>query len=770
MRLDQQLALNNGKKLSYIDLQELNKDYKNPSTYKYDLDSVKQRGQERVTDVLKLLPWCNSHNSHENIKKVLDVGCGDGFVGYYFAKASHDAYAIDTNDWRNELVKNNVRFTKESIDNKTSFSSDFFDLILSFNAFEHFSDPESALTEMLRILKPGGYLYLDFAPLFNSAHGLHAYKYIHIPFCQVLFSKDDMDRYMSNDLHIDVSVSDPRPFVNEWSLRQYQQLWKKVEGIVDVVFYEEVKSDVAKDVYNKYNECFTLGEEEYFTQRIKVLFVKKEPGLSQCQLSTNSKLLNCSVMDISICSVCGGDEFKPGWKGRLTPTGLNPACVKCGSLERHRVFHDVNQLLPKKWFVKSKILKISDDKFVDKSLHNEAEITVSGVVNDFDIPKLDIPSEQYDCIMCNYVLGHVGDDVGAVSELLMSLKESGLLQVTVHSPLLIGKTRDWGGADPQQSNLFRFYGKDIWSRFASLLQGYSVFSYIGKDSVTGTCEIVYFVTQNEQFVRYFEDSIHFSLEPSSFVVTTFGSYSKIDYNLTTKTQLLNWRVEHQDFVSFREKMIGYSEKDYTNCNLKHVQDLCLFDFMRKHISPGSKVLEIGGGLSRILSFFKDDVEGWNLDKCEGIGNGPTKVPEDQGYTFLPAYIGSFDKKLPDAYFDLVFSISVVEHINEVDDVLHNILSDIDRVLKPGGYSVHCIDCRFPPKSTPSIDNRRLAKYMISHYGFSPQYVLDNHENEDVFHMSGEAYDKFWKKACHDRPHDLDGLPFNIFLAVQKQEA
>jgi len=191
------------------------------------------------------------------------------------------------------------------------------------------------------------------------------------------------------------------------------------------------------------------------------------------------------------------------------------------------------------------------------------------------------------------------------------------------------------------------------------------------------------------------------------------------------------------------------------------------NFIRKNIQPGAKVLQIGGGYSRILSFFKDETEGWNLDKCEGIGNGPTKLPQDQGYTFLPAYIGSFDKRLPDAYFDLVFSISVVEHINEGDDVLQNILNDIDRVLKPGGYSVHCIDCRFPPKRSPSIDNRRLAKYMIQHYGYDPRYVIDTHKNDDIFSMSGLAYDRFWEKACHNRPHELDGLPFNIFLAVQK---
>jgi SAM-dependent methyltransferase len=180
------------------------------------------------------------------------------------------------------------------------------------------------------------------------------------------------------------------------------------------------------------------------------------------------------------------------------------------------------------------------------------------------------------------------------------------------------------------------------------------------------------------------------------------------------------------------------------------------------------MLEIGGGYSRILPFFKDEIEGWNLDKFEGVGNGPKQIPKDHEYILVTENLGVFDDRLPDEYFDLVFSISVLEHINEPDDILQNIMRDIDRILKPGGYSVHCIDCRFPPASNPSIDARRMAKYMILQYGLSPQYVIDTHKNDDVFYMSGLAYDRFWKKACNNRPHELDGLPFNIFLAVQKE--
>lgn len=519
------------------------------------------------------------------------------------------------------------------------------------------------------------------------------------------------------------------------------------------------------------------------------------------QLSTfdykGNIMTNNSSPSKPICNICGGNEFKPGWNGRLASTQKNPACVSCGSVERHRISYNVYHVLPKEWFMYAKLLKISDDKSIDTNLFKDVEISIYGGSNSINIENIDRPSETYDWIICNHVLEHVEKDVRAVRELLRILKKSGVFQFMVPSPLRVEKTNDWGYADPKICDHYRTYGKDVASRFSSQLKGYKLFSHIGKDSVTDTDDIIYFVTKNKKVIEFLKNSSSFDAEfvdkgvptdekhseVNSFehlkekaehlkekgpnVLFSFLLYTQLDFNLTTKTEVATWYNEHDDFVSFREKMIGYPEKDFMNSNLKLVQDLCMYNFIRENIWSGARVLEIGGGSSRILSFFKDEVEGWNLDKCEGIGNGPTNIPEDQGDTFVPAYIGQFDKRLPDNYFDLVFSISVLEHINEGEDVLQKILCDIDRLLKPGGFSVHCIDCRFPPKSSPSISNRKLAEHMILNYGFSPQYIIDNHDNEDVFHMSGKAYDRFWKKACNNRPYEIDGLPFNIFLAVQK---
>ena len=142
--------------------------------------------------------------------------------------------------------------------------------------------------------------------------------------------------------------------------------------------------------------------------------------------------------------------------------------------------------------------------------------------------------------------------------------------------------------------------------------------------------------------------------------------------------------------NFDEELFGYLV-DPLNCDLKIYQDLFIYSFMKFNVPKGSKILDIGGGDSRILKYFKDDYECWNIDKLEGVGNGPTDI-DTSGFRLVYDYMGNFNKELPDDYFDVVFSISTLEHV-PLDDVetYENIRKDINRVLKPGGLSLHCID-------------------------------------------------------------------------------
>ncbi|QJT09810.1 class I SAM-dependent methyltransferase [Oceanidesulfovibrio marinus] len=239
--------------------------------------------------------------------------------------------------------------------------------------------------------------------------------------------------------------------------------------------------------------------------------------------------------------------------------------------------------------------------------------------------------------------------------------------------------------------------------------------------------------------------------------------------LTSATEVARMCEAYPEFLAVRRKFYGESDDDYTKARLKLAQDLCICDFFHYHVTKGAKVLEIGGGFSRLLEYLQDDVEGWNLDKFEGWGNGPTDIPKDTGFKIVPNYIGAYDKNIPDNYFDIVYSISVLEHINLEDEALDDVIQDMERVLKPGGFSVHCIDCRFPPNLAPDISNRRMLKHLMKHYGLSENFIYANHDHENVYHMSAYAYNAYWKSSCGNRPYELDGLPFNIFVAVQKPE-
>jgi ubiquinone/menaquinone biosynthesis C-methylase UbiE len=211
--------------------------------------------------------------------------------------------------------------------------------------------------------------------------------------------------------------------------------------------------------------------------------------------------------------------------------------------------------------------------------------------------------------------------------------------------------------------------------------------------------------------------------------------------------------------------------DYVNpltSDLKRYQDLLVFSFIRRNVPKGSKILEVGGGQSRILARLSKEYECWNVDKLEGVGNGP-KVAQQDNVTLIKSYIGDFSKDIPSSYFDLVFSVSALEHVPESDlQFFTHILDDINRIMRPNGTSIHAFDIVFQNnriKRMNSFINHVFKNVNTENKYIDPELAI---MSEDFYLMGKEAYDKIWKRITNQEMSSF-GEPTSI-NAIWKKSA
>jgi len=97
-------------------------------------------------------------------KRVLDAGCGSGRHTYYAAKNGAEVWAIDIGS-AVEVAKSNTQHSgnvhvAQADIHHLPFEPESFDLIYSIGVLHHLPDPESAFHNLLRYLKPGGWIHI----------------------------------------------------------------------------------------------------------------------------------------------------------------------------------------------------------------------------------------------------------------------------------------------------------------------------------------------------------------------------------------------------------------------------------------------------------------------------------------------------------------------------------------------------------------------------------------------------------------------------------
>jgi len=95
-------------------------------------------------------------------KRILEIGSGKGTMVNYLSKQGYDIIGTEINEKYISFAKNNfsIKLKKMSGEN-IKFKDNSFDLVISFDVFEHIPNSDKHLQEVKRVLKPKGHYLLQ---------------------------------------------------------------------------------------------------------------------------------------------------------------------------------------------------------------------------------------------------------------------------------------------------------------------------------------------------------------------------------------------------------------------------------------------------------------------------------------------------------------------------------------------------------------------------------------------------------------------------------
>ena len=243
--------------------------YDYPEKYGYDQQTLERRGRERAIELIKSLPNKNNYPTD-----FLELACGDGMVSCALQKFGKVTTGIDIqpNCFNERAAIEGVSFHRMNAGN-LQFENETFDCVFSYAAFEHFAEAERVLKEAIRVVRKGGYIYLNFGPLYMSPFGLHAYRSLTVPYCQFFFPPEILENFTKKK---GLKPPDFRS-INCWSLEDYRELWIRHSNTLERMRYYEYRNVSHIDLIMRFPSCFkskTNSFEDLIVSEIEILFKK----------------------------------------------------------------------------------------------------------------------------------------------------------------------------------------------------------------------------------------------------------------------------------------------------------------------------------------------------------------------------------------------------------------------------------------------------------------------------------------------------------------
>jgi len=252
-------------------LPRLQKECRAPVGYGYEADEVARRARLTHDRLVHLIPRL----ARRRIRTTLELGAYDAMTSAVLAARGCEAVALDLDadhvDPRARAA--GVRFERMNAES-LAFDTGSIDLVFSYNAFEHFEHPDRVLEESLRVVRPGGFVYLCFGPLYYSPWGLHEYQAFTVPYCHLLFPEEVLRRFARDHDLGPLDFDD----VNRWPVDRYRALWRRVAPRARILRYYERRVLAHLDLVTAHPSCFrskTTRFDDLTVAHVEVLFRRR---------------------------------------------------------------------------------------------------------------------------------------------------------------------------------------------------------------------------------------------------------------------------------------------------------------------------------------------------------------------------------------------------------------------------------------------------------------------------------------------------------------
>ena len=218
-------------------------------------------------------------------KEVLDMGCGAAGKSLYYVSlgAAHvtgvdivEHYKAEAEAMAAELgYADRFTFVLGSA-YEMPFADRCFDTVIMNDFMEHVDNPEAALREAMRLVRPGGRIYINFPPYYHPT-GAHLSDAINIPWVQLFYSDDalicaykelirgvpDEQERLALRFYTDENGVEKIGYINKMTLKKFRGILKSLG--VTPYYYREVplrkyfalfaKLPVIKELFVKMAVC-----------------------------------------------------------------------------------------------------------------------------------------------------------------------------------------------------------------------------------------------------------------------------------------------------------------------------------------------------------------------------------------------------------------------------------------------------------------------------------------------------------------------------------